>query len=68
MRQKEAAEAERKAAARALEKSQKTVDRFTEAEKLVSTKLVSSLVFSDYNPTRLSDSSGKRNSRISETC
>ncbi|GJJ06320.1 hypothetical protein Clacol_000511 [Clathrus columnatus] len=40
MRQKEAAEAERKAAARALEKLQKTVDRFTDAEKSVSTKLV----------------------------
>lgn len=41
MRQKEAAEAECKAAARALEKLQKAVERFTEAEKSASAKLVS---------------------------
>ncbi|KAF8518778.1 hypothetical protein JB92DRAFT_2901673 [Gautieria morchelliformis] len=39
MRQKEAAEAERKACSRTLEKLQKTVDRFTEAEKGYASKM-----------------------------
>ena len=40
MRQKEAAEAERKACNRTVEKLQKAVDRFTEAEKGSASKLV----------------------------
>lgn len=40
MRQKEAAEAERKASTRALEKLQKTVERYIEGEKAFALKLV----------------------------
>jgi E3 ubiquitin-protein ligase BRE1 len=40
MRQKEAAEAERKASSRAVEKLQKAVERFTEAERALASKLV----------------------------
>jgi hypothetical protein len=40
MRQKEAAEAERKACSRTVEKLQKAIDRFTEAEKGFFVKIV----------------------------
>lgn len=40
MRQKEAAEAERKACSRTVEKLQKAIDRFTEAEKGFVSKIV----------------------------
>lgn len=40
MRQKEAAEAERKACSRTVEKLQKAVDRFAEAEKVSVSKIV----------------------------